>query len=313
MVVTIIKPKPRIKRKALSPLKDVDDGKKSKLSEYSSKQPVDDMIESVDDTSNPLYELLSNDFKSKEEFTVNDIAMMFKSLAETILKLQSQNTMLKNQNCILNANLSNLTEKVDGLEENLKLLSSQPKESPKPPTTLIKTFASAVASTISAPESQITFMRAASLANSEDARKSNVIIKNIDLSEEAIEKAEFASKIAKDCGTSTPSVFRIPHPAKGPPIVRLTFKTKEEARTVLTKFNSIKASVQGCLNASPRPDLTKPELEKYRQSWKTVIQKNNEAGQTIYTVRNLEVVKVAYRENQEPWPWTKKHSIPENF
>ncbi|UMM39123.1 hypothetical protein L5515_016316 [Caenorhabditis briggsae] len=161
--------------------------------------------------SNPLYDLLSNDFKSKEEFTVNDIAMMFKSLAETILKLQSQNTMLKNQNCILNANLSNLTEKVDGLEENLKLLSSQPKESPKPPTTLIKTFASAVASTISAPESQITFMRAASLANSEDARKSNVIIKNIDLSEEAIEKAEFASKIAKDCGTSTPSVFRIPH------------------------------------------------------------------------------------------------------
>ncbi|UMM27196.1 hypothetical protein L5515_010596 [Caenorhabditis briggsae] len=251
------------------------------------KQAVDDIIESVDDMSNPLYELLSNDFKSKEEFTVNDIAMMFKSLAETILKLQSQNTMLKNQNCILNANLSNLTEKVDGLEENLKLLSSQPKESPKPPTTLIKTFASAVASTISAPESQITFMRAASLANSEDARKSNVIIKNIDLSEEAIEKAEFASKIAKDCGTSTPSVFRIPHPAKGPPF--------------------------GCLNASPRPDLSKPELEKYRQSWKTVIQKNNEAGQTIYTVRNLEVVKVVYRENQEPWPWAKKHSIPENF
>ncbi|CAP37038.1 Protein CBG19862 [Caenorhabditis briggsae] len=143
-----------------------------------------------------------------EEFTVNDIAMMFKSLAEKILKLQSQNTMLKNQNCILNANLSNLTEKVDGLEENLKLLSSQPKESPKPPTTLIKTFASAVASTISAPESQITFMRAASLANSEDARKSNVIIKNIDLSEEAIEKAEFASKTAKDCGTSTPSEIR---------------------------------------------------------------------------------------------------------
>ncbi|ULT88385.1 hypothetical protein L3Y34_007528 [Caenorhabditis briggsae] len=153
------------------------------------KQAVDDIIESVDDMSNPLYELLSNDFKSKEEFTVNDIAMMFKSLAETILKLQSQNTMLKNQNCILNGNLSNLTEKVDGLEENLKLLSSQPKGSPKPPTTLIKTFASAVASTISAPESQITFMRAASLANSEDARKSNVIIKNIDLSEEAIEKA----------------------------------------------------------------------------------------------------------------------------
>ncbi|ULT81338.1 hypothetical protein L3Y34_011312 [Caenorhabditis briggsae] len=239
--------------------------------------------------------------------------MMFKSLAETILKLQSQNTMLKNQNCILNANLSNLTEKVDGLEENLKLLSSQPKESPKPPTKLIKTFALAVASTISAPESQITFMRAASLANSEDARKSNVIIKNIDLSEEAIEKAEFASKIAKDCGTSTPSVFRIPHPAKGPPIVRPAFKSKEEARTVLTKFNSIKASIQGCLNASPRPDLSKPELEKYRQSWKTVIQKNNEAGQTIYTVRNLEVVKVVYRENQEPWPWGKKHSIPENF
>ncbi|UMM15738.1 hypothetical protein L5515_013053 [Caenorhabditis briggsae] len=313
MVVTIIKHKRRNKRKALSALKDENSGKKSKLSEYSSKQAVDGIIESVDDMSNPLYELLSNDFKSKEEFTVNDIAMMFKSLAETILKLQSQNTMLKNQNCILNANLSNLTEKVDGLEENLKLLSSQPKESPKPPTTLIKTFASAVASTISAPESQITFMRAASLANSEDARKSNVIIKNIDLSEEAIEKAEFASKMAKDCGTSTPSVFRIPHPAKGPPIVRLAFKSKEEARTVLTKFNSIKASIQGCLNASPRPDLSKPELEKYRQSWKTVIQKNNEAGQTIYTVRNMEVVKVVYRENQEPWPWAKKHSIPENF
>ncbi|ULT93939.1 hypothetical protein L3Y34_003445 [Caenorhabditis briggsae] len=257
MVVTIIKHKPRNKRKALSALKDENGGKKSKLSEYSSKQAVDDIIESVDDMSNPLYELLSNDFKSKEEFTVNDIAMMFKSLAETILKLQSQNTLLKNQNCILNANLSNLTEKVDGLEENLKLLSSQPKESPKPPTTLIKTFASAVASTISAPESQITFMRAASLANSEDARKSNVIIKNIDLSEEAIEKAEFASKIAKDCGTSTPSVFRIPHPAKGPPFVRLAFKSKEEARTDQIQLNQgFNTGVLECVSP-PRPLQTR--------------------------------------------------------
>ncbi|ULT94476.1 hypothetical protein L3Y34_003744 [Caenorhabditis briggsae] len=30
------------------------------------KQAVDDIIESVDDMSNPLYELLSNDFKSKK-------------------------------------------------------------------------------------------------------------------------------------------------------------------------------------------------------------------------------------------------------
>ncbi|EGT45387.1 hypothetical protein CAEBREN_28324 [Caenorhabditis brenneri] len=241
--------------------------------------------------------------------SVNDIAKMFSSLAETILNLQ-------NHNSIVNEKLTSLLDKVAILEEQVKVQSIQPNIDLKLPSTMAKSFAqvvsSSVASTIAAPESQISLMKAASYASTEDARKANVIVKNVDLTEDAI-KSELVQTIAKDCGTSTPSVFLLPQTAKGPPIVRLTFKNREEASKVLIKFNSIKASIQGCLNASPRPDLTKPELLKYRQSWKTVIKLNNEAMETLYTVRNLEVTKIVYNANQKPWPWTRKHSIEETI
>ena len=287
----------RPKRKAQSSPKLI--GKKIKKS-VNDTEAVDDII------SNPLFELLSKDYKSKEEFTVNDIAIMFRSLADTISNLQ-------NQNSLLTSKVSNLVEKVSGLEEHLKTLSAKPKEMEKIPTTMVKTFASAVASTISSsittPDSQINLMKAVSYANTEDARKTNVILKNVDLSPDAMDNGELSLQIANIFGTSKPAVFRLPQSAKGPPIVRLSFKSKEEASNVLKKFNREKASIQGCLNASPRPDLSKPELEKYRQSWKVAIQKNNEAMKTVFTVRNLEVVKIAYKENQEPWPWTTKHAL----
>ncbi|EFP02368.1 hypothetical protein CRE_01042 [Caenorhabditis remanei] len=269
----------RPKRKAQSSPKL--NGKKLKKSVNDTEGSVIDII------SNPLFELLSNDYKSKEEFTVNDIAIMFRSLADTISNLQ-------NQNSLLTSKVSNLVEKVSGLEEHLKTLSAKPKEMEKIPTTMVKTFASAVASTISSsittPDSQINLMKAVSYANTEDARKTNVLLKNVDLSPDAMDNGEFSLQIANIFGTSKPAVFRLPQSAKGPPIVRLSFKSKEEASNVLKKVNREKASIQGCLNASPRPDLSKPELEKYRQSWKVAIQKNNEAMKTVFTVRNLEVV-----------------------
>ncbi|EFO87561.1 hypothetical protein CRE_05388 [Caenorhabditis remanei] len=263
----------RPKRKAQSSPKL--NGKKLKKSVNDTEGSVIDII------SNPLFELLSNDFKSKEEFTVNDIAIMFRSLADTISNLQ-------NQNSLLTSKVSNLVEKVSGLEEHLKTLSAKPKKMEKIPTTMFKTFASAVASTITSsittPDSQINLMKAVSYANTEDPRNTNVILKM------SIYLLMPWITIANIFGTSKPAVFRLPQSAKGPPIVRHSFKSKEEASNVLKKFNREKASIQGCLNASPRPDLSKPELEKYRQSWKVAIQKNNEAMKTVFTVRNLEVV-----------------------
>ena len=312
----------RVKRKANSPSKSDTKKAKTTTSVDMNKLHVNgsNSIEenfTVDELSNPLYELMSNDFKSKDEFTTNDLAAMFKSLAITILNLQKQNSNLQKQNSTLKNDMNTLVDKVTELENHIQSSSSQSKENPIIPTTMVKSFASVVASSVTSsiatPESQLSIMKAASYANTEDSRRTNVILKNMDLTSDAIAKTEFATSIASACGTSTPSVFCLPQSAKGPPIVRLTFKNKEEASTVLTKFNSVKASIQGCLNASPRPDLSKPELQKYRQSWKTAIKLNNERMQTIYTVRNLEVVKINYRENQEPWPWTKKHSIVENI
>ncbi|PIC21794.1 hypothetical protein B9Z55_026497 [Caenorhabditis nigoni] len=80
-----------------------------------------------------------------------------------------------------------------------------------------------------------------------------------------------------------------------------------DATKALASFNSIKTRVTGCHNASIRPDLSKPELAKFRESWKEAIKKNNEAGQRIWTVRNLETVKIPYKDGQTPHPWTVRN------
>ncbi|UMM19185.1 hypothetical protein L5515_014905 [Caenorhabditis briggsae] len=66
----------------------------------------------------------------------------------------------------------------------------------------------------------------------------------------------------------------------------------------------LKQKIPQFKSATFRPDYSKPELIKHRSAWKEVIRLNNEAKLRIYTVRNLEVVKIPYKDNQSPWPWT---------
>ncbi|EGT56861.1 hypothetical protein CAEBREN_32852 [Caenorhabditis brenneri] len=53
--------------------------------------------------------------------------------------------------------------------------------------------------------------------------------------------------------------------------------------------------------------MSKPELSKFRDSWKQAIKNNNEAGQGIWTVRNLELVRIPYKDNETPHPWTVRN------
>ncbi|EGT41703.1 hypothetical protein CAEBREN_21850 [Caenorhabditis brenneri] len=137
----------RVKRKANSPSKSDTKKAKTTTSVDMNKLHVNgsNSIEenfTVDELSNPLYELMSNDFKSKDEFTTNDLAAMFKSLAITILNLQKQNSNLQKQNSTLKNDMNTLVDKVTELENHIQSSSSQSKENPIIPTTMVKSFAS---------------------------------------------------------------------------------------------------------------------------------------------------------------------------
>uniref|UniRef100_A0A8R1EFY3 Uncharacterized protein n=1 Tax=Caenorhabditis japonica TaxID=281687 RepID=A0A8R1EFY3_CAEJA len=90
---------------------------------------------------------------------------------------------------------------------------------------------------------------------------------------------------------------------EGPPLIKMKFPTKEDASRVLSTFNSVKVKMPELKHFVIRPDLTKEELAKFRSSWKEAISKNNEAKKRLFTVRNLEVVKINYKKDQEPYSW----------
>ncbi|EGT41720.1 hypothetical protein CAEBREN_12887 [Caenorhabditis brenneri] len=162
---------------------------------------------------------------------------------------------------------------------------------------------------MSSPSTQVSLMRAAELAQDCDVRKSAVIIRNTDLSSDQSVLEEFGAKIAAECQvTGKCSVFRIPLKNDLPPLIKVQLPHKQDATKVLKTFESIKGRLNGCRNASVRPDLSKPELAKYRDAWKRAIQLNNEKKQRLYTVRNLEVVKVSYPAGQSPDPWIVKQN-----
>ncbi|CAI2299870.1 unnamed protein product [Caenorhabditis sp. 36 PRJEB53466] len=56
-------------------------------------------------------------------------------------------------------------------------------------------------------------------------------------------------------------------------------------------------------------DYSKPELAKHRQAWNEAIRRNNEVKQRLFTVRNLEVTKIPYKEGQAPWPWVLRPEV----
>ncbi|EGT58711.1 hypothetical protein CAEBREN_18502 [Caenorhabditis brenneri] len=226
-----------------------------------------------------------------ETITVEDLAKTLVSMATIVQTLQVQN--------------AELIKKIGVLEKEVHELRDQHAKSA--PTK--KTFADIVSKSFSAPAAQVSLLRAAELAQSVETRKSSVIIRNVDLSSDATNDTEFASKVAKECNvTSTCQVFRIPLKNDVPPLIKLQFNSKEEAEKVLKSFNQVKDKLNGCRNSTARPDLTKPELIKYRQAWKQAIKLNNDAKERIWTVRNLELVRIPYKADQSPWPWTVREN-----
>ncbi|EFO98826.1 hypothetical protein CRE_03490 [Caenorhabditis remanei] len=159
-----------------------------------------------------------------------------------------------------------------------------------------KTFAEILSEGLAAPSAQVSFMSAAKLAQDADSRKCAVIVRNAQVSSDSSKDADFAKKIADQCKVSGKcQVFRIKTKSDQPPLLKLKFETMKDASTVMSSFHSVKTLVDGCREATVRPDLSKPELNQYRKSWAQAIQKNNAEGKRIWTVRNLEVfITVGY-------------------
>uniref|UniRef100_A0A8R1DZQ6 Uncharacterized protein n=1 Tax=Caenorhabditis japonica TaxID=281687 RepID=A0A8R1DZQ6_CAEJA len=113
--------------------------------------------------------------------------------------------------------------------------------------------------------------------------------------------------LASECSiTGESSGFRLKTLGNGPPLLKIQFQQKDDALALLSKFEQVKSKVKELQHASARPDLSKPELIKFRESWKKAIALNDKVGKRVYTVRNLEVVKIVYKQGQEPWTWTVK-------
>uniref|UniRef100_A0A1I7UYZ3 Uncharacterized protein n=1 Tax=Caenorhabditis tropicalis TaxID=1561998 RepID=A0A1I7UYZ3_9PELO len=147
-------------------------------------------------------------------------------------------------------------------------------------------------------------MKAAALAQQSDSRKCAVIVRNAQFSGDVTADAAIGTLIAKESQIAGEiSVFRIPLP-NSTPLLKLQTQSPEDARKLLTQSETLKKKIPQFKSATIRPDLSKPELIKYRSAWKEVIRLNNEAKLRIYTVRNFEVVKIPYKDNQSPWPWT---------
>uniref|UniRef100_A0A8R1DS06 Uncharacterized protein n=1 Tax=Caenorhabditis japonica TaxID=281687 RepID=A0A8R1DS06_CAEJA len=137
-----------------------------------------------------------------------------------------------------------------------------------------------------------------------DARKNSVIVRNSEISPDATQDQILGEKIAKECGVSGKVlVFRISVKDKDL-LIKTQLENKEEASKMLSTFEANKCKINECRSASVRPNLSKPELVKYRQAWKEAIRLNNEKKLRIFTVRDLEVAKIVYKEGQQPWPWT---------
>ncbi|EGT39824.1 hypothetical protein CAEBREN_06627 [Caenorhabditis brenneri] len=168
-----------------------------------------------------------------------------------------------------------------------------------------KTFAEALSKPHAAPSTQVSLKTASKLAQESNQRKCSVIIRNARISSDPTNDDEFGSSIAKECQTADSClVFRIPRKQDAPPLIKLTFKSEEDAQKTMMTFDAIKTRVTGCRSASIRPDLSKPDLFKYREAWKSAIEKNNAAGKKLYTVRNLEVTMINYRPGEDPHLWT---------
>ncbi|EGT53953.1 hypothetical protein CAEBREN_00329 [Caenorhabditis brenneri] len=223
-----------------------------------------------------------------KKVTKDELAALVVSMANVVVTLQKQNSELVNEVRLLSNEVKNMRNSFETANK--------------------KTFAEIVQKTIASPSAQVTFMNAAKLANESDDRKSSVIIRGAQVSTDMAKDDAFGKSISEECNvTGKCSVFRISPKDSSPPLLKIHFEDRRDAIKTLTTFNSIKSRVTGCHNATIRQDMSKPELSKFRDSWKQAIKNNNEAGQRIWTVRNLELVRIPYKDNQTPHPWTVRN------
>uniref|UniRef100_A0A8R1EET6 Uncharacterized protein n=1 Tax=Caenorhabditis japonica TaxID=281687 RepID=A0A8R1EET6_CAEJA len=132
---------------------------------------------------------------------------------------------------------------------------------------------------LTAAPTQLSFLKAAELAQSSEARKSAVIIKNVEASSDNSNDSFIVKSLTSECLiTGENSIFRLKTTGNGPPLLKIQFQQKEDALTLLSKFEQMKWKVKELQNASARPDLSKPELSKFRESWRKAIALNDNAG-----------------------------------
>uniref|UniRef100_A0A8R1I086 Uncharacterized protein n=1 Tax=Caenorhabditis japonica TaxID=281687 RepID=A0A8R1I086_CAEJA len=136
-----------------------------------------------------------------------------------------------------------LKEEVGAIRTEIKEVKLQLKHVP---VSTKKSFAEIVSKSLTSPSTQVSIIRAAKLAQSCDARKSFVIVRNSEISPDATQDQILGEKIAKECGVSGKvSVFRIPVKDKDP-LIKIQLENKEEASKMLSTFEANKCKINEC-------------------------------------------------------------------
>uniref|UniRef100_A0A8R1EEY0 Uncharacterized protein n=1 Tax=Caenorhabditis japonica TaxID=281687 RepID=A0A8R1EEY0_CAEJA len=186
---------------------------------------------------------------------------LFGKIFSLVCDLKDQNGVLLNKVEILQSQNEFLSNKVENLENSIGELNEALKKG------------------LTAAPTQLSFLKAAELAQSSEARKSAVIIKNVEASSDNSNDSFIVKSLTSECLiTGENSIFRLKTTGNGPPLLKIQFQQKEDALTLLSKFEQMKWKVKELQNASARPDLSKPELSKFRESWRKAIALNDNAG-----------------------------------
>uniref|UniRef100_A0A8R1IG06 Uncharacterized protein n=1 Tax=Caenorhabditis japonica TaxID=281687 RepID=A0A8R1IG06_CAEJA len=224
------------------------------------------------------------------------------NLCKIILTMATVIKTLQDQNSTLLFKVESLESEVSEIKKNQYPLSKR------------RSFAEVVSKNVSksinvpteittSPLQSTTVMKTTEIPNKLLTRKRCIIVRNSTLPANKEDDMSFGRSLTAACSVAEPeAVFRIMLEA-GPPLLKIQLKSQNDAHTVMKLFEKVKTTMETYRDAIVRPDLSKPDLAKYRLAWKDAINRNNEAKQRIFTVRNLEVVKIVYKEGGIPYPW----------
>uniref|UniRef100_A0A8R1IP52 Endo/exonuclease/phosphatase domain-containing protein n=4 Tax=Caenorhabditis japonica TaxID=281687 RepID=A0A8R1IP52_CAEJA len=231
--------------------------------------------------------------------------MSFEDLYRVVVEMSTSLEQVTLQNNKLVQLNGELIKKVESLELSVKELKENCASK--------KTFAQVVTAGLKSSAAQVSFIKAAEIANDTEKRNAAVILDKVELPENVSDDGQFGQALLKACEVQedSVSVFRL-QKRVGPPLLKIQLQKKEDARKMMSQFNKIKSTVQGCSSAIIRPDLSKPERERQRAAWKEAVMKNNKAGEFLFTVRNLECVKVQYKEGEAHRAWEIRETRTSN-